>query len=522
VAVFASLLASRATAQRTAPSGNAPKLIVFMAVDQMRADYFERFLPQLTGGLGRLYRGGAVFTNAYQDHAITETAPGHSVMLSGRFPGHTGIVTNSLGVPDPRAPLIGGGGDGASPFRFRGSVLIDWLRMSDPRSRALSVSRKDRGAILPIGRAHESAFWYATDGRFTTSTYYADTLPTWVQRFNARRIPQRYAGKAWTLLLPESAYPEPDSVPFENFQRNFVFPHVFSGDSAQVAASFPAYPMMDSLTAQMALEGVSATGIGLGPQTDLLSVSFSTTDAIGHAYGPDSRELHDQIIRLDRYMGAFIDSLYKLRDSSTIAFALTADHGVQPNPDVHGMAEHTAPLRAAIGTPISAARAALRAAGASGDPLRYEEGVILLQRPSLAGTKLKADSVLNALAATLRKVAGVGRVDFVKDLGRADTTRDYVARRWLHMLPSDFAADLVISLAPYAYVTGNIVATHGTPNDLDAHVPEIFYGPWFVPGKYTQRALVADIAPTLAAVAEVTPSEKLDGRAHTEAIRKPR
>src|SRR5690348_10670203 len=160
-ALLASCLATvPAVAQRTAQSGNAPKLIVFIAVDQMRADYFERFLPQLSGGLGRLYRGGAVFTNAYQDHAITETAPGHSVTMSGRFPEHTGIVTNTLGVPDPQAPLIGGGGPGASPFRFRGTALIDWLRMNDPRSRGLSVSRKDRGAILPLGRAHQHVFWY--------------------------------------------------------------------------------------------------------------------------------------------------------------------------------------------------------------------------------------------------------------------------------------------------------------------------------------------------------------------------
>lgn len=520
--LFAAFRPAPAAAQRTVQSGNAPKLIVFIAVDQMRADYFERFLPQLNGGLARLYRGGAVFTNAYQDHAITETAPGHSVMLSGRFPTHTGIVTNSLGVPDDQAPLIGGGGDGASPFRFRGTVLIDWLRMNDPRSRALSVSRKDRGAILPIGRAHQSAFWYATDGRFTTSTYYADTLPGWVQRFNARKIAQSYAGKAWTLLLPEASYPEPDSVPFENYQKNFLFPHTFPADPAQTAATFANYPAMDSLIAQMALEGVATTKLGTGPQTDLLSVSFSTTDAVGHAYGPDSRELHDQILRLDRYMGAFIDSLYRMRDSSTIAFALTADHGVQPNPDVRAAREHVPAVRANVTAPIAAARAALRAAGATGDPLRYEEGVVLLQRQSLVGTAIKPDSVLSALAATLRKVPGVAQVDFVRDLPRADTTKNYAARRWLHMLPPDFAVDLVVSLAPYAYVTGNIVATHGTPNDLDAHVPEIFYGPWFTPGKYPQRALVADIAPTLAAIAEVAPSEKLDGRAHTEVIRKPR
>ncbi len=514
------VVSAPAAAQRVPTSSTAPTLVVFIAVDQMRADYFERFLPQLTGGLGRLYRGGAVMTNAYQDHAITETAPGHSVMLSGRFPTHTGIVTNSLGVPDEQAPLIGGGGDGASPFRFRGTVLFDWIRMKDPRSRALSVSRKDRGAILPLGRAHQSAFWYATDGRFTTSRYYADTLPSWVQAFNARKSVQAYAGKSWPLLLAPGAYPEADSVPRENYGRDFTFPHPFANDPVTVAKNFASYPAMDSLTAQMALAGLTAMDLGRGPQTDLLSVSFSTTDAVGHAFGPDSRELHDQVVRLDRYLGTFIDSLYKLRDSSKIVFALTADHGVQPNPEIHAEREHTTALRPDVGAVITATRRTLQAAGADANVLRYEEGVVLLNRASLAGTKLRADSVLDALAAQLRKVPGVARVDFVKSLTRADTTRDIVARRWMHMLPKDFAADLVVSLAPYAYPAGNTIGTHGSPNDLDAHVPEIYYGPWFIPGKYPQRALVADIAPTLAAVVEVMPSEPLDGRVRVEVLRK--
>ena len=511
---------SPVAAQRTALSGNAPKLIVFIAVDQMRADYFERFLPQLKGGLGRLYRGGAVFTNAYQDHAITETAPGHSVMLSGRFPGHTGIVTNSLGVPDAQAPLIGGGGDGASPFRFRGSVLIDWLRMNDPRSRALSVSRKDRGAILPIGRAHQSAFWYATDGRFTTSTYYADTLPSWVQQFNARKIPQSYAGKMWTLLLPESSYPEPDSVPFENFQRNFVFPHPFSGDPEQVAAAFAAYPMMDSLTAQMALDGVAAMKLGTGPQTDLLSVSFSTTDAIGHAFGPDSRELHDQILRLDRYMGAFIDSLYRMRDSTTIAFALTADMGCSRIRTSAREREHVPALRADVSTPFATARAALRAAGATGDPLALRGRHRARQRGSLAGTALKPDSVLDALAESLRKVTGVAQVDFVRDLARADTTNDFAR--------ASVAAHAAVGLRSGPGDLARAVRVLRGQCSRDARNAERprrpcagdFLRPWFIAGKYSQRALVADMAPTLAAIADVTPSEKLDGRVRTEAIRK--
>ncbi len=497
-----------------------PTLIVFITVDQMRADYLQRFSSQLTGGLGRLYRGGAVFTNAYQDHAITETAPGHSVTMSGRFPEHTGIVTNTLGVPDPQAPLIGGGGPGASPFRFRGSTLIDWLRIKDPRSRALSVSRKDRGAILPLGRAHQSVYWYAMDGRFTTSRYYADTLPSWVQRFNERKIPQRYAGKTWDLLLPASSYPEPDSVVEENSGRDFTFPHPFPVDPAQTARQFTEYPAMDSLTAQMALDGVSALQLGRGPQADILAVSFSTTDAVGHRYGPDSRELHDQILRLDRYLGAFLDSLYKLRDSSTIAIALTADHGVQSNPELRAEREHVAAQRADIAPVIKSLARQIAAGGADSAAFHYEEGIVSVNRPALAKAHLRPDSVLAAIARALRKVNGVGRVDYVRDLARADTTHDAIARRWVHMLPADYPADLVVSLAPHAYFTGGVTATHGTPNDEDAHVPVIFYGPWFNTGRYQQRALVADMAPTLAAIAGVAPVERLDGRIRTEAIKK--
>ena len=500
----------------------APQLIVFITVDQMRADYFERFLPQLTHGLGRLYRGGAVFTNAFQDHAITETAPGHSVTMSGRFPAHTGIVTNLQGVPDANAPLVGGGGVGASPIRFRGTTLIDWLQKKDSRSRALSVSRKDRGAILPMGKGKQSVFWYASDGRFTTSTYYADTLPTWLQKFNARKIPQSYAGKMWTLLLPESSYPEPDSVFMENFGNNFVFPYRYPEDPVQAARVFTEYPAMDSLTAQLALDGVGAMGLGRGPQTDILAVSFSTTDAVGHRYGPDSRELHDQIVRLDKYLGIFIDSLYKIRDSSKIVFALTADHGVAPYPELRAMREHTIPLRVEVSPPVIEANAAIRAKGGDSIPaVRFFEGIVTINRDAVTKLKLKPDSILDALAKEMRKLPGVGRVDWVKDLAKADTSRDAVARRWLHMLPSDLPADLVMSLAPYAYYASVDMATHGTPNDYDAHVPEIFYGPPFTPGKYDQRATVADMAPTLAVVADVKPLEALDGKPRLEAIRKP-
>src|SRR3712207_5531842 len=250
--------AATALAQDRAPrtADAAPRLVVFFTVDQLLPAYFERYGRQLTGGLARLSRNGAFFTNAYQDHAVTETAPGHASTLSGRFPRSTGIVTNALGVGDSQAPIVGGmRGAGASPYRFRGSVLIDWMRFKDARSRALSVSRKDRGAILPLGRAKQEVFWYPLDG-FATSTFYADTLPTWVQRFNARRLPQSIAGRRWELLLPASEYTEVDSVTYEGGPpgQHFLFPHVAPSDSAVAARVLPNYPWMDEITLQFALE----------------------------------------------------------------------------------------------------------------------------------------------------------------------------------------------------------------------------------------------------------------------------
>ncbi len=152
--------------------------------------------------------------------------------------------------------------------------------------------------------------------------------------FNALRIPQSYAGKAWTPLLPLSAYPEPDTVIFEDAGREPAFPHVMPADSDAAARNLLAFPWGDDVTVQFALAGVNAMRLGAGRSTDLLAVSLSSTDAVGHRFGMSSRELHDQILRVDRAVGVLIDSLYKMRDSSTIVFALTADHGVTQMPEL--------------------------------------------------------------------------------------------------------------------------------------------------------------------------------------------
>ena len=521
--LLAALTPVLARAQRPArpmpAPARVPTLIVFITIDQMREDYLDRFKSQLTGGLARLSRDGAFYTNAYQDHATTETAPGHASTMSGRFPSHTGINRNSAGVQDPQSPYIGDPNSNASPFRFRGGTLTDWLRIKDPRSRALSVSRKDRGAILPIGRAHQSVYWYdPAIGKFTTSTYYADTLPTWLVHFNARALPLNEAGHSWTLLLPAAQYPEPDSVPEEAKGEGFLFPHIVPADSSADFHGLAEFPFMDEITLRAASEGLRALRLGAGPQTDILAISLSSTDAIGHKYGMESREVHDQILRVDRMLGAFLDTLFTIRDSTKIVIALTGDHGVTPTPELFAKRTHASAQRVDLSSMAKRYRIALSARGVDSSAFDLQEAMLNVDRGAFARAHVSADSVIGSFAAEARKVPGVLRADRVAALA-ADSAHDPIARRWAHSIPPDANTALVMSLQPHSVWGSYATGIHGTTSDDDAHVPLIFWGAPFKAGRYAVFARTVDMAPTLAWVTATLPTEKLDGVVLWQSIR---
>jgi arylsulfatase A-like enzyme len=499
-----------------------PKLIVVITVDQLRPDYLDRWKSQLTGGLFQLVNEGAVFADGYQDHAVTETAPGHSTILSGLWPAHTGIIRNSQGVQDSTAPLLGVNGPGASPRRVRGTSLFDWLKASDPTARALSVSRKDRGAILPIGRAREQVYWYQS-GLFTTSRYYADSLPSWVQAFNARRLPFKAANATWALLLPDSAYKEDDNEAWENGGRDVLFPHRVPADSVRAASAVAGTPILDSLTLLFALDGFEALRLGRRG-TDILAVSLSSTDAVGHAFGPDSREIHDQVLRLDRYLAWFLKRVIDRVGRDNVVVVLTADHGVTSFPERTRAKTGAQAYRVSVDTIVTAVNRELdrlAGAGTSREWLRFDSGMLFLQdNGRFAATGVKTDSILDAVAARMRAVPGVGRVDRVADLARADTASDPTARRWIHQLPPDAGVVLVVSLqAGSVWGIENLsIAMHGLPSDDDAHVPIIFWGRGVKPGTYRGRVNTVDIAPTLGRLLGVTPLSLIDGRALTDAL----
>jgi arylsulfatase A-like enzyme len=250
----------------------------------------------------------------------------------------------------------------------------------------------------------------------------------------------------------------------------------------------------------------------------MLAVSLSGMDGTGHAFGPESREVHDHMLRLDRMLGRFLDSLFTLRGRGNVIVALTGDHGVAPFLDVSGKLKNPAATRVFIGPVIARSRQTIRDAGGDTTAIRFGSGALSLDRARLGN--VNADALVAAFGDSTARIPGVLRVDRLSELARRDTAQDHIARRWLHMFrPGDDEAALVITLTPYSYWGAGTYATHGTPHDYDARVPIIFFGAPFSSGMHQQTARVVDMAPTLARALGVTPLERLDGVPLAAALR---
>ena len=563
--VLLSIPITSAQQRATPPPAKRPRLVLLIVVDQFRYDYFERF-GDLFGpnGFRRLLRDGASWTQANYDHFPTYTAPGHGTMMTGAYPAESGIVANDwfdrasgkrvTSVTDETVKVLGGDGTetGASPRRLLSSTVGDELRLvTNDRSKVIGISVKDRSAILPAGRHATGAYWFSIiTGRMVSSTYYFNELPAWVQSFNNTKPADKFFGAKWERLISESEYVKragPDSPPWDTVANaggdTNAFPHIITGNDKTPGRGFywalDYTPFSNELLLSFAQQAIIEEHLGQDDDTDVLTVSFSANDYVGHRYGPYSQEVMDVTLRVDRQIATLLDFVQSRVGLSNTLIAFTADHGVSPIP------EHAAALGLGGGrlkTPDvlnelgTAVRAHYNPQGKSPDPsadyiLRFNDvgtwrewflnGNIYFNYEALKRDGVKLDEISQVVAAAAQKIPGVARCFTRAQLLRGATSiTDPIERRVLHGFHPARSGDVVIIAEPYKYLGDTITATHGSPYSYDTHVPLIIMGTGITPGRYFEPASPADIAPTLSAVLRITAPTSATGRILLEAIRK--
>jgi len=490
-----------------------PRLVVFIAVDQMRADYLDRFRPLYEAGFKRLQDQGAVFTRAFYRHACTATGPGHSVLMSGRSPRSSGIVGNNWYdrtlrrsvnvVSDSAVRVLGGVGHAASPAHFNGFTVGDVLKAHSPGSRVVGVSFKDRSAILPSGRRADAAYWYETStGGFITSSWYMDQAPRWLDQWNARKLADGHAGRSWERLLPDPAtylrYAGEDAVDGEWDRKDVVFPHRIRS----APPSFGFYddlrrtPFADEILLDFAIAAMRGHDLGSDEQTDVLTVSFSATDVIGHTYGADSQELMDNLLRLDRTLGRLLDEAEARAGRGRVLFVLSADHGALPLVEVLKAKGIDARRGSATEVHEAVEKAlAARFPGASGlfadpDPFDY-----VFDREAVERQGLKLEGVESATREALLATGFFDAVYTPRQLMGPPPPDDPFFDRHQRAFFASRSGDLVARLKPYVYLGGYVGGSgHGTPHDYDRHVPVVFMGPGVTPGPRDVETGPEDIA----------------------------
>jgi predicted AlkP superfamily pyrophosphatase or phosphodiesterase len=531
------LLALLLSTVPTASSGLAqtlpakPRLVLVLAIDQMRFDYLTRFGPLYKGGLRTLLDRGAVFTNAKYRHSATETGPGHSVILTGRHPSHSGIVANEwfdayLGqavnvVDDPVQRPVGGSGRSASPANALSFTIGDVLKATRPQSHVVGVSLKDRSAILMGGRRADAAYWYEiAGGNFITSTFYTAEPPAWLVAFNNRHLPDTRAGQTWTRLLPDISlyerYAGHDAIEGEWDRKDVVFPHAIRGKPPETAFydDLRRTPFADEMTLDVALQAMNAHHIGEDDVTDVLAIGFSATDVIGHTYGADSQEVMDQLLRLDLVLDRLFKSVDARVGMAKTLVVLTADHGSLPLVE-NLQAKGVDAKRAKPAVLEDAVKQALAKKFPKSDGLiRYysppdfylDDDVI--RRSNLNRKAVEATAVQALLATGL-----VAKVYTADDLRSTQPSSDPYLPLFRNAFFEPRSPQLNVLLKEYVYLSAAVGGTgHGTAYDYDRHVPVVFMGTGVKPGLYDEPCGPEDIAPTLALMLDLDLPREQDSR----------
>ncbi len=511
-----------------------PALVVAISIDQFRGDYLSRFGRYFgEGGFNLFLKQGAHFANCHHAHSQTKTGPGHAVMLTGVHADYHGIIGNDwidrtsfewvscvgdaaetiVGLPPPTGPQFPGINNprrGRSPRNLLATTVGDELKIArGGRPKVIGIANKDRGAILMTGRMADQVY-FMDSGLMVSSTYYFPELPAWARDWNAAKKADAYFGKTWERVLPESEYAcqGPDDAPGEDrtaTQLGSTLPKVVTGgENAPGPRFYDAFentPFSNEVIADFVRTAIEHEQLGQRDGiTDLLCISFSANDRIGHLYGPDSHEIMDNVVRMDRTLAelfAFIDERVGLARCTIV---LTADHGASPTPEHIHAIRPDIPAGRINGTELlntceAALNEAFGALKENGRWLVRDDTSFLIHPGALAEKSVASVEVQRVLRDALLRIDYVLAAYTREELERGEV-RDRLGEQAVLSFNRERSGDVVFQVKPY-FFSKSTGTNHGSPHSYDTHVPLAWFGVGVKPGVYTERVHVADLAPTL-------------------------
>jgi predicted AlkP superfamily pyrophosphatase or phosphodiesterase len=506
LALLLPVLKSNAKPESGPSAPRRPKLIVVLIIDQFPYNYLVRFRPYFVNGGFNLLLEGANFVDCRYDYAITATCPGHAALATGAYPDINGIVGNDWYdrvsrkqvncVRDDSTRLVGASeGVGRSPALLLGDTFTDELRQETGfKSRVVSISLKDRGAIIPGGHTANAAYWYdASTGHFVTSTYYLPSLPAWASRFNGENAAKAYCSKSWQAL------PETPAAGGKVLER-------FPGDGNEPCPNrrFLSWlndtPFMSEIQLDFARQAVEGEHLGQGPSTDVLAISLSENDYVGHRFGPNSPEVADMTLRTDRDLAQFFAYLDQKIGLDNVWITLSADHGVAPTPAF--IEEHKlGPGRVSQGMIAEAINKALSSEFGQGRWVAAgAEFQIYLDQDALEKAGIDLGRAEFSAAKAAASVPFVAAAFTRSQLITGNLPATPLARKAAKSFNPARGGDIFLILEPYAVPIGSATGTtHGSPWSYDAQVPLIFWGSAFKPGTNVAPVEPIDLPATLAA-----------------------
>ncbi|MDP4190601.1 MAG: alkaline phosphatase family protein [Bacteroidota bacterium] len=502
-----------------------PKLVVGIIVDQMRFEYLYRYEAYYgKGGFNRLKNEGSNFTFAHYNYVPTYTAPGHTSVYTGTTPYYHGIIANDIYdkftkkkvycVSDSSVVSIGSKDDEGqmSPRRELSTTITDQLKLAtNGKSKVISISLKDRAAILPGGHWADAAYWYDYEtGDFISSSYYLKSLPEWVNNFNKSKFADKYLSGEWSLAKPEKDYSinAPDKSDYENdvfSEGKTTFPHSFSKIPADKKyGALESTPGGNEIVKELAKAALINENLGKGNFTDFLAISFSSTDYVGHSFGTYSYELEDTYIRLDEQIADLLNTLDKQVGKGNYVLFLTADHAGLETP--HYLKDRNLPT-GELNSKFKDSLKAFSARNFNNTNIveYYINSQIYLNHEEIRKSNLDYHAVLQSFSDYLRNTFPQISSIFTKD----ELEKKVAQRESDNLILNGFnkvrSGDIAFTLQPgYLGSFLNMGTTHGAPYAYDTHVPVLFYG-WHIPKQTVNTPVyTVDIAATIANLLNIT------------------